>query len=409
MYNTDMPMIGKVGELIRSVKAEQGNVSIDTLVQGVVHWGPPKSATAALVQEAPQNPDVHRYCEHDFGTFVLRSALLEKLETENYLKEHSVIVTAGANQGFASIVNACCDPDDEAVIFAPYYFNHMMALQMSNVKPLVVQTRVENGYLPVKEDFDVLQEQIDAGQRKIRMIVVCNPCNPTGAVFPESLLERISQFCRKNHIWMICDETYEYFVFNDDEGATENKHYTPVGSHIIHLYSFSKAYGLMGWRVGYIAFDAMENPDLTVHLHKFQDTVPISCGVPSQFMALMALKEGKPYAMSQINTLIKNREYVWEVMKHYPNTVKTFGAMYLFAQFPNFVGRGNVTVEEEWKVIQWLVRKHRVAVLPGSAFGVNGYFRVSYANLSNEQCKKAAESMSRALQELASGNFDLDS
>jgi aspartate/methionine/tyrosine aminotransferase len=403
MFQTDMPMINKVGDTILRVKQMNDSnkeFQVSNLVQGMVYWGPPERCIQKM-REQIASPELHKYCEHDFGTRALIDAIQQKIESENGLKDHQVIVTAGANQGFASVVCACCDPGDHCVIFSPYYFNHLMAIQMSNAKPFIIETSVHNNYLPTMEDFDKLQQQIDSGSLQLKMIVVCNPCNPTGAVYTPELLECISNFCKRNQIWMVCDETYEYFIFN--ELNEKFRHYTPVGSHIIHLYSFSKAYGLMGWRVGYIAYHNANAPQLTSHLHKYQDTVPICCAVPSQFMALEALKIGKEYALTQIDTLRKNREYLWKALSPYRNSALTHGAMYFFAQFPNFVGResNSISLEEEFKVIEWMIRKHQVAVLPGSAFGMTGYFRVSYANVNNEQCKRAAKCIENALRELA--------
>jgi aspartate/methionine/tyrosine aminotransferase len=400
LLNTDMPLINKVGQLVQQVESTT-HQRVTSLVQGMVYFAPPESCAEVLQDTLKHEKFLHQYCEHDFGMRVLREALIQKVETENKLMDHSVIVTQGANQGFSSVVNALCDPDDECVIFSPYYFNHLMALQMANVKPLIIDTKIQNKYLPEVQDFEKLQQSIDSGDNRIKMIVVTTPCNPTGTVFPKDLLEYISDFCKKNSIWLVCDETYEYFIF--DESVP---HHTPVGSHIIHLYSFSKAYGLMGWRVGYIVYDR-NLIELQTSLHKYQDTVPISSPVPSQIMALQALKEGKQWAMKQINTLVQNREYLWEALSPYPTSVRTTGAMYYFAQFPCFANRKDVTIDEEWQVIQWLIKKYRIAVLPGSAFGYNGYFRVSYANINAEQCEQAAKRLELALRDLSLPDLDL--
>ncbi|KAL0487339.1 aromatic aminotransferase [Acrasis kona] len=233
------------------------------------------------------------------------------------------------------------------------------------------------------------------------MIVVTNPSNPTGAVCSKELLDEISQICLDNNVWLVLDETYEYFMFDD---AT---HYSPRGDHILHLYSFSKAFGLAGWRVGYIAYPK-SNQTLELSLGKYQDTVPICCSSASQRMALECLRADgieKVYTTKMINTLKANRDLVWDAMSLLPDKVKSKGAIYMWGRFPNFSQqtREQVTAEQEWKVIEWLIKKHHIAVLPGSCFGEPGSFRVSFSNLNQQDCEKAAASLKKGLEELASG------
>jgi aspartate/methionine/tyrosine aminotransferase len=400
--NTDFPTIGA----ILSMAAKEPE-PVSTLCQGMVHWIPPVEAVAMLetklhASEKSQVRKMHSYTL-DFGNEELREALRVKIERQNKLNRTSfnVIVTQGANQGFASIVSCLCDAGDSAVLFKPYYFNHLMALQLSNVKPVFVECRAKDGYLP---DPECLEEALEK-DHKIRIVVVCNPCNPTGAVYSKELLDRISQICQERGIWLICDEAYEYFMF---DGAT---HYSPQGDHILHLYSFSKAFGLAGWRVGYIVYPLRD--DLELSLGKYQDTVPICCSSASQQMALECLRvdgDNKLFTTERIATLVKNRELIWDALSILPHQVKTNGAIYFWCRFPNFihVRPEDVTTEQEWKVVEWLIRKHRIAVLPGSCFGECGSFRISFANLLADDCAVAAAALKRGLQELADGTADID-
>jgi aspartate/methionine/tyrosine aminotransferase len=186
------------------------------------------------------------------------------------------------------------------------------------------------------------------------------------------------------------------------------EHYTPQGDHILHLYSFSKAFGLAGWRVGYVVYPKSRE-DLELSLGKYQDTVPICCSSASQHVAMECLRvdgENRTFTSEMISSLKENREIVWNAMQVVPNMIKTKGAIYYYSRLPNFKD-GNVTAEQEWKVVTWLIKKHRIAILPGSCFGEPGSFRISFANLKPKECAVAAEALRRGLAELSSGEADV--
>src|SRR5690606_27152612 len=273
-------------------------------------------------QKSLSDPLTHAYCVSDFGTPELRAALLEKVQKENHLRDREIMVTAGANQAFLNVALACCDVGDEAIIFSPYYFNHLMTLQMCGIVPVIVKCDEKDFQPPI----DQIEKYIT---QKTRMIILTSPNNPTGVVVPQEKVEKLSKICESKKIWLISDETYEYFVY---DGA---KHYSPKGDHVINIYSFSKCYGMAGWRVGYIAYPS-KNKDLEKHLVKVQDAVPISCAVSSQILALAALKEaGKEFCLKQVEKLNEHRKYVWEAIRKYSaSSVKPNGAIYFYVMLP---------------------------------------------------------------------------
>ncbi|KAG2383437.1 hypothetical protein C9374_004108 [Naegleria lovaniensis] len=443
-----MPMINKIGGIISEVNhslQQQHNKDsssdlVYSLCQGMVYFKPPEQALQTLLQHQLMNSCntlgsefgfIHNYCEHDFGRRVVREKVKEKLRHINKLEQVDVVLTSGANQGFVSVLLSLCDVGDSCLLFGPYYFNHYMALQMFGVKPVIFDCHECDGYQPgcghcddmsrFTEFFENLMKQQENQRNKLKMVVVTTPCNPTGAVYTQYQIDTISQLCAKYGVWMVCDETYEYFIYNDTSveqqqqpNATSTKtcyHYTPQGDHIIHLYSFSKAFSIPGWRLGYIAYPS-SNTELALHLNKIQDTVVISSPVVSQQLAFCILDMedfGKPWAEEKISTLKHNRKAIWEAIHDLCQLEKMpEGAIYYWATFPNFLNQEHVTMEKEFQVIEWLIRKHKVAVLPGSCFGKPGGFRISYANVSHQVCEIAASRLKSALQELANGQFEKD-
>ncbi|EGD72718.1 hypothetical protein PTSG_04446 [Salpingoeca rosetta] len=293
------------------------------------------------------------------------------------------MVTAGANQAFANIVLALCDAGDEVVLFRPYYFNHHMALQMTGCN-ISYCPRDHTTFAP---DLDWLEANL-AGKK---MLVLVNPCNPTGTVASKEELKAMSKLCTQHGVWFIVDNTYEYFVF---DGA---HHESIGGDHVLNVYSFSKAYGLMGWRVGYIAW---QNDALTPQLMKVQDTVVICPARLSQVVALGAVAAGHEWCAERIRKLDTNREILFDAIRSYdPNALvgRHDGAIYAMVKVPH---------EEDERVAEWLAHQHHVAVIPGSSCGLPGFVRVAFANLSPAKCKEASARLCAGLRELKANEGD---
>eukprot|EP00043_Microstomoeca_roanoka_P017350 m.180886 g.180886 ORF g.180886 m.180886 type:complete len:387 (+) comp16620_c2_seq2:60-1220(+) len=366
---TDAPCIVKMQSIVR------GAEDILSLAQGVTYWSPPQSALdTARDLVCSSTTSAYGAVEGD-ADFV--AALKRKLCSENQLEDCSVMVTAGANQAFMNIVLTLCDAHAEVVLFKPYYFNHLMALQMTGCN-ISFCPRAADTFAP---DLAWLQENLPGKT----MLVLVNPCNPSGTVTKKETLEAISELCTKHGVWFVIDNTYEYFVYNDAQ------HHCVGGPHVLNIFSFSKAYGLMGWRLGYIAW---QNPILSPQLLKAQDTVVICPSRLSQRVGLAALQEGRAWCLERIQSLTKNRDIALSAIEEYDETAivgSSDGAIYTMVKLP---------FEEDELIAEWLAHQHHVAVIPGSACGFPGHVRVAYANLSAEQCHEAVQRLKSGLQEL---------
>ena len=233
-----------------------------SLGQGVVHYGPPPAALAAIPEFLATVPH-HQYIP-DAGLPELRKAFEGKLRDENGIDapfERRIYVTVGANQAFLNAVLAICDPGDEVILLSPYYFNHEMAITLASAVPVPV---------PVDERLQPDLPAIAAAiTERTRAIVTVSPNNPTGAVYPRETLAAIHRLCAERGIYHVSDEAYEYFTY---DGA---RHFSPGslgGEHAISLYSLSKAYGMASWRVGFLVAPEHLHRDLM----KIQDTVVVS-------------------------------------------------------------------------------------------------------------------------------------
>ncbi|KAF7814320.1 aromatic aminotransferase ISS1 isoform X1 [Senna tora] len=361
------------------------------LGRGVVHWQPPKPALDK-VKELVWEPSVSRYGA-DEGIPELREALIKKLHQENNLQKSSVMVTAGANQvkndallgAFVNLVLTLCDAGDTVVMFAPYYFNAYMSFQMTGVTNILVGPGHPKTLHP---DADWLERILSETKPVPKLVTVVNPGNPTGTYIPEPLLKRISDLCKNAGSWLVVDNTYEYFMY---DGL---KHSCVEGNHIVNVFSFSKAYGMMGWRVGYIAYPS-EVEGFAAQLLKVQDNIPICASIISQHLALYALEMGPEWVIDRVQSLVGNREIVLEALSPLgEGSVKGGeGAIYLWAKLPD----GHT---DDFQVVHWLAHRHGVAVIPGSACGCPGNLRISFGGLTESDCKAAAERLKKGMEEL---------
>ncbi|KAL0866018.1 hypothetical protein Bca101_045136 [Brassica carinata] len=367
---------------IRKLMAELTNPM--SLAQGVVYWQPPQKALDK-VKDLVWDPAISSYGP-DEGLPELREALHKKLREENKLTKSAVMVTAGANQAFVNLVLTLCDPSDSVVMFQPYYFNAYTAFQMTGVTSIIVGPVHPHTLYP---DADWLERTLSDSKPTPKVVALVNPGNPSGTNVPASLLKRISDICKDAGCWLIVDNTYEYFVY---DGL---KHCCVEGDHIVNIFSFSKSYGMMGWRLGYIAYS--ERLDgFAAELLKIQDNIPICASIISQRLALHALEEGGAgWVTERVKGLVKNREIVKEALEPLgkENIKGGEGAIYLWAKLPE-------EHRDDFEVVRWLAHRHGVVVIPGCASGSPGYVRVSFGGLEEEEMREAAERLRKGLEEL---------
>ena len=354
------PIIAVVGDMIRQAP---GTISLG---QGVVHYGPPQAALDAARQALP-NPDTHAY-QDGAGIPALIDAIDGKLLRDNGIDRRNglgVMVTAGGNMAFVHAILAITNPGDEVILPVPFYFNHEMAIQMADCTAVLVPT--DDRY---QLDLDAIRRAVSP---RTRAIVTVSPNNPTGAVFPEAALREVNELCRERGLFHISDEVYEYFTYGSATHASPGA-FAGAQEHTISLFSLSKAYGFAGWRIGYMVYPER----LHEAIAKVQDTVLVCPPVVSQIAAVAAMEAGPAYCRQYLHALAEVRDIVMAELRSLEplcTVPPADGAFYCFL-------RVNVAAEP-MRVAERLIREHRVAVVPGHAFGAASgcYFRVAYGAL----------------------------
>ncbi|PSF38919.1 aspartate aminotransferase [Aphanothece hegewaldii CCALA 016] len=376
MEGVQTPIIPVVGQLI---KENPGTISLG---QGIVSYNPP-SESIEFITAFLADPDNHKYKAVQ-GIQPLLSAIEVKLKEDNNIHltlQQRIVVTAGGNMAYMNAILAITSPGDEIILNTPYYFNHEMAIMMADCRPVLVKT---------DENYQLCPDAIEAAiTDKTKAVVTISPNNPTGVVYDESLLRKVNEICKSKGIYHINDEVYEYFTY---EG---NKHFSPgsiMGSqdYTISLYSLSKAYGFASWRIGYMIIPE----HLFVGINKIQDTIIICPPVISQYAALGALKAGKNYCKEHLEKITAVRKIVLESLqslKDLCTITPANGAFYFFLKV-------NCDLDD-FMLVKTLIEHYKVAVLPGSTFGMKEgcYLRLAYGALQPET---AAEGMGRFVKGL---------
>lgn len=356
------PVIPIIGRLTAE---NPGTISLG---QGVVHYGPPADIVEQIARSLESNQDVHKYGDV-CGTEGLVEVISKKLRLENGIQAvpdlGTVIVTAGANMAFMNAIGAIADPGDEIILLSPYYFNHQMAIDILGCRTVAVPTLANH-----QPDLDALKDAISP---QTRAIVTVSPNNPTGAVYSAQTLTAINALCAAHGFFHICDEAYEYFVYG------QNSHFSPASisgalEHTISLYSLSKAYGMAGWRAGYM----LVPNQLLMSVKKFQDTNLICPPKVVQTAIQAALKLGGDWCRQQAQPYDLVRQQIGTELKDCPaisSLPDPQGAFYFLL--------GLDLQLSSMQVCEQLIKRYRVAALPGNTFGDNQRcsIRISYGAL----------------------------
>lgn len=373
------PPLVKLAEAARNYVASPDFLD---LAQGIPGHIPPRVALDAL-GERMLHPASHRYSP-DQGMIELRE------ELAIYLRRYASIdadpidelaITAGGNSAFAGAILTLLEPGQNVIIPSPYYFNAVMAVKLSG--GVVHETNVDKQFQPNPED---IESKID---EKTRAILLVTPNNPTGAIYDRKIINRIVDLCLEHDIALISDETYLRQVY---EGA---EHYSPHSrkdavNNIITVGSFSKDFGMSGWRVGYLIGPS----NFMKEYLKVQDTITICAPTAGQILALEILKNNLEEINTEIERLRNLRELAYLRVSQIDslNATRTKGTHYLFPKVES-------TMDSRALVLD-ILQTTKTLLLPGSVFGSagEGHLRFSIGPLTPEAVEETFDRLDRYFQ-----------
>jgi len=297
------------------------------------------------------------------GSLSLRKAIAKKVYNYNSLDinpEKNIIVTVGAKEAILSSFLALLDYGDEVIVEDPGYLSFEPLINLVGAKPVHLPLTKKNNF---KISIDELKKKINS---KTKLLLLCNPHNPTGRCFSYDDLIEISKVCIESDIFVLSDEAYEHFVFE------KNKHFSIASlpgmfERTITVQTVSKIYNMSGWRIGW----AISNNDIISKIllaHSHSVTSPTSF---SQAGVIPVLEKSIGEGGEPINKIVERYQKQRDVMVNLLNSIPGVDCHFpesAFFVFPDISSYGSNSLE----ISDYLLDYYNVATVPGSAFGPSG-------------------------------------
>lgn len=331
------------------------------------------------------------------GITELREAISQKFKRENDLdyKSEQIIVSTGGKQVLDNAFRSTLNSGDEVIISAPYWVSYPEMVRLSGGTPVIVKTDIKDGFRLTAENLE------KAITNKTKWVVLNSPSNPSGAAYDYDSLKSLTNVIKKYpNIWILTDDIYEHLIYDD------NKFYTPaqvepeLKNRILTMNGVSKAYAMTGWRLGYAAGPL----ELIKAMDKVQgQSTSGTCSI-TQWAALEALNGDQSYLETSKVAFKRRRDLVVDGLNECDGIrcLTPEGAFYVFPSCADLIGKktpeGKV-IETDLDFVTSLLEAEGVAVVHGSAFGLDPYFRVSYAT-SDDILKECLERMKRFCRSL---------
>ncbi|APF39368.1 aspartate/tyrosine/aromatic aminotransferase (plasmid) [Chelatococcus daeguensis] len=288
-----------------------------------------------------------------------------------------IAVTAGCNQAFFVAMLALARAGEAVLLPTPWYFNHQMTLAMLGIEARPLPCDPEAGFVPDPEAAEALVDE------RLRAIVLVTPNNPTGAVYPPDVIARFAELCRRRNLWLVIDETYRDFLPPEAGRPHDLLAGETWRDNVIQLYSFSKAYGIPGHRLGALIAGTPVIAEITKVLDCLQICAPRT-GQAALAWAIPALAGWRAANAEDINRRLAAFRAALADLPEWG--VTSIGAYFAYLRHP-FPGRKGRSVAER------LAAERGVLALPGGYFGesADAHVRVAFANVEAEEIARLPE------------------
>ncbi|WP_346928375.1 pyridoxal phosphate-dependent aminotransferase [Clostridium sp.] len=309
------------------------------------------------------------------GIIELKEAVVNKFKKDNNLtyKTSQIIISTGAKQCLANIFQAILNPGDEVLIGAPYWVSYPELVQLADGVPNFVETEESNSF---KLTVEALEKAVN---EKTKAMILNSPNNPTGTAYTKEELEKIAAFAQKHDIIIISDEIYEKLLYGESGHISVASLSEDAYNRTIVINGVSKAYAMTGWRIGYAA----TSEKITSLMSNIQShTTSNPCSI-SQYASVEALNGDQSEVERMKQEFKKRRDFMVDRINSINNLscVKPEGAFYVMVNISKVLNKevdGKV-IKDSLTFSDLLLEKEKVAVIPGIAFGVDDFIRLSYA------------------------------
>ena len=328
------------------------------------------------------------------GTRALRLAIAKKFKRENGIdyEPDQIIVSAGAKHVIFNALLATLNPGDEVIIPAPYWVSYPDMVELGEGTPVIVRSTPEKGLKLTPADLE------EAITPKTKWLILNSPNNPSGMAYTRTELEALAAVLKNHpHVHVLSDDIYEHLVYDGFEFSTLAQVAPDLKDRILTVNGVSKSYAMTGWRIGY---GAGPQPLISAMI-KLQSQSTSSPTSICQEAATAALKGPQDFLEEWKKVYIERRDKALSILNKTPGVscIKPQGGFYLYSSCVSLMGKqtplGSILTSDT-DFANYLLESAGVAVVPGAAFGLCPYFRISYAtetNLLIEACHRISQAV----------------
>ncbi len=317
------------------------------------------------------------------GTPKLKKAIQGKFKRENNLSYEldQISVGTGGKQVLYNVFMATLNPGDEVIIPAPYWVSYPDMVLLAGGTPKIVKCSEEN-------EFKITPAELKkAIGKKTKWLVINSPSNPTGSCYTKKEIEDLSKILIENkQVFILSDDIYEHITYDNFKFFTTAQ-IDSLKVRTLTMNGVSKSYSMTGWRIGYGAGPK----EIIKAIAKIQSQSTTNPSSISQAAAVEALNGTQDFIKTRADSFKERRDYVVKTLNSINglSCLKPSGAFYVFPNCKKLLGE-KTKLKTDKEFVEKLLEKAEVAVVQGSAFGLDGYFRISYAT-SMDNLKKALD------------------
>ena len=321
------------------------------------------------------------------GTPALKNAIIKKFKRENNLDYQidQITVGTGGKQVIYNAMMATLNEGDEVIIPAPYWVSYPDIVLLAGGTPIILECNEKQGF---KINPSALEKSIT---KKTKWIILNSPSNPTGACYSEKDIKEIGKILEKHpHVFILSDDIYEHVMYGNFKFFTTAQ-INNLKDRVLTMNGVSKAYSMTGWRIGYAAGPK----DIIKAIAKIQSQSTTNPSSISQAAAVEALNGVQNFIKDRAKSFQARRDFVVKALNAIEGIecLNPEGAFYVFPSCKGLIGKKDSKgkeIKKDTDFVQSLLENSGIAVVQGSAFGLEGFFRISYAT-SMENLKKALE------------------
>ncbi|MBW4715929.1 pyridoxal phosphate-dependent aminotransferase [Saccharothrix obliqua] len=355
---------------------------------------PTPDSIVAAAQAACADPRNHRYTPAA-GLPELREAVAAKTARDSgyAVTAAQVLITNGGKQAVYQAFATIVDPGDEVLLPAPYWTTYPEAITLAGGVPVQVTADETTDYL-------VTVEQLEAARTpRSKVLLLCSPSNPTGAVYTREQITAIGEWALANGLWVIADEIYEHLVYDGAEAVSLPVAVPAMADRTIVLNGVAKTYAMTGWRVGWL----IGPTDVVKAAANLQSHLTSNVSNVSQRAALEAVSGSLDAAHEMREAFDRRRRTIVEMLNAIPGVTcpTPKGAFYVYPSVKALIGKAlrGAEITDTVRLAELILEHAEVAVVPGEAFGTPGYLRLSYA-LGDDDLKTGITRIGELLGEI---------